>query len=77
MDRSDIEDDTEEGEIDTEENDERVPAESTINPNPLSQLDFYQADPFVHCQSDRMYSATSYMPALIIRLPSFSLQICL
>ncbi|XP_028283385.1 epidermal growth factor receptor substrate 15-like [Parambassis ranga] len=52
MDRSDIEDDTEEGEINNEENDERVPAESTINPNPLSELDFYQADPFVHCQSD-------------------------
>ncbi|GAA6232584.1 uncharacterized protein LOC108896746 isoform X2 [Lates japonicus] len=52
MDRSDIEDDPEEGEINNERRTEREKEECTINPNPLSQLDFYQADPFAHCQSD-------------------------
>lgn len=55
MDRSDIEDDLEEGAINNEGEKEREMEESTVNPNPLSQLDFYQADPFAHCQSDRTY----------------------
>ncbi|XP_019117535.2 dentin sialophosphoprotein isoform X2 [Larimichthys crocea] len=49
MDRSDIEDDPEEGDINNEGEKERENQESNINP---SQLDFYQADPFAHCQSD-------------------------
>lgn len=52
MDRSDIEDDPEEGEINNDG--EKEPA---VYPNHLSQMDFYQADPFAHCQSDRMYQA--------------------
>ncbi|XP_030258344.1 uncharacterized protein LOC115572431 isoform X2 [Sparus aurata] len=52
MDRSDIEDDPEEGEINSEREKEREKEESAMNANPLSQLDFYQADPFAHCQSD-------------------------
>ncbi|XP_051267272.1 uncharacterized protein LOC127369693 isoform X2 [Dicentrarchus labrax] len=48
IDRSDIEDDPEEGEINNTGENEREKEESTINPNPLSQLDFYQADPFDH-----------------------------
>ncbi|KAL7386980.1 hypothetical protein ABVT39_016501 [Epinephelus coioides] len=51
-DRSDLEDDPEEGEINNEGDREREKEESTMNPNPLTQLDFYQADPFAHCQSD-------------------------
>ncbi|XP_041804750.1 dentin sialophosphoprotein-like isoform X2 [Chelmon rostratus] len=52
MDRSDIDDEPEEGEINNEGGKEREKEESTINANPLTQLDFYQADPFAHCQSD-------------------------
>ncbi|XP_059199909.1 uncharacterized protein LOC131979864 isoform X2 [Centropristis striata] len=52
MDRSDIEDDPEEGEINDEVEKQREKEESTVNPNPVSQLDFYQADPFAHCQND-------------------------
>lgn len=53
MDRSDLEDDPEEEEEIANEGDkEREQEESTMNPNPLNQLDFYQADPFAHCQSD-------------------------
>ncbi|XP_038573107.1 uncharacterized protein LOC119901600 isoform X2 [Micropterus salmoides] len=52
MDRSDIEDDPEEGEINNKGEKERDMEESTLNPNPLSQLDFYQADPFTHCQNN-------------------------
>ncbi|XP_034743808.1 dentin sialophosphoprotein-like isoform X5 [Etheostoma cragini] len=52
MDRSDIEEDLEEGAINNEGEMEREMEESTMNPNPVSQLDFYQADPFAHCQSD-------------------------
>ena len=59
MDRSDIEDDPEEGEINNERENERENEESAMNANPLSQLDFYQADPFAHCQSDRMYQIWS------------------
>ncbi len=59
MDRSDIEDDPEEEKINNKEEKEREKEESNINTNPLSQLDFYQADPFAHCQSDRMYETWS------------------
>ncbi|XP_022064231.1 uncharacterized protein LOC110961073 isoform X2 [Acanthochromis polyacanthus] len=52
MDRSDIEDDPDEGELNNVENKDREQEESIVNPKRLSQLDFYQADPFVHCQSD-------------------------
>lgn len=55
MDRSDIEDDPEEEEMNSGGQREQGEKKSTINPNCLSQLDFYQADPFAHCQSDRMY----------------------
>lgn len=55
IDGSDIEDDPEEGEINNEGGTDREKEECTINPSPLSQLDFYQADPFAHCQSARMY----------------------
>ncbi|TNN35924.1 Epidermal growth factor receptor substrate 15 [Liparis tanakae] len=50
MDRSDIEDNVEEVEIIDEGG-----KELAVEPTRLSQLDFYQADPFAHCQSDRTY----------------------
>lgn len=50
MDQSDIEDDPEEGEINEEG--EKEPA---VDPSRINQMDFYQADPFPHCQSDRTY----------------------
>ncbi|CAJ1087282.1 uncharacterized protein LOC110005710 isoform X2 [Xyrichtys novacula] len=52
MDRSDIEDYPEDGETFDEEEKEKEGDQSNPNPNPISQLDFYQADPFAHCQSD-------------------------
>ncbi|KAF7649901.1 hypothetical protein LDENG_00134280 [Lucifuga dentata] len=55
MDRSDVEDDIEEGEMKNEEGNEKREKreeDSPYNPNPLSQLDFYQADPFTSCQSE-------------------------
>lgn len=55
MDKSDIEDDLEERDISNEGETEKGKKESTVNAKPLSQLDFYQADPFAHFQSDRMY----------------------
>lgn len=55
MDKSDIEDDPDETEINSEEEKN----EATIKTDPLNQLDFYQADPFAHCQSDRMYQRRS------------------
>ncbi|KAM8850421.1 uncharacterized protein AB9W97_021608 isoform 2-T2 [Spinachia spinachia] len=48
VDRSDIEDDPEEGEINKEG--EKEPA---VDPSHIHQMDFYQADPFTHCQSDQ------------------------
>lgn len=54
MDRSDIEDGLEEGDLNAEGENERDQEEFTMNPNPLSQLDFYQANPFARCQCDRM-----------------------
>nr|XP_046265250.1 uncharacterized protein LOC124069826 isoform X2 [Scatophagus argus] len=51
MDRSDIEDDPEEGEINKDEDGATEKEDSFTNTNPLSQLDFFQADPFAHCQS--------------------------
>lgn len=59
MDRSDIEDDPDETEINSEEEKDGQKEEVTINTKPLNQLDFYQADPFAHCQSDRMYQTRS------------------
>lgn len=53
--RSDIEDDPEERDISSEGAAEKGKKETTVNANPFSQLDFYQTDPFAHCQSDRMY----------------------
>ncbi|XP_058495006.1 uncharacterized protein LOC131465928 isoform X2 [Solea solea] len=47
MDRSDVEDNPQEGEIIKEGQQEKEEC-----PNPLSQLDFYQANPFASCQSD-------------------------
>ncbi|XP_030581237.1 uncharacterized protein LOC115777470 [Archocentrus centrarchus] len=52
MDRSDIEDGLEEGESNNEGENDREREEFTGNPNPLSQLDFYQANPFAHCESE-------------------------
>uniref|UniRef100_A0A8D3BAV7 Epidermal growth factor receptor substrate 15 n=1 Tax=Scophthalmus maximus TaxID=52904 RepID=A0A8D3BAV7_SCOMX len=52
MGRSDIEDYPEEGEINSEGGREREKEECIINPNPLTKLDFYQANPFASCQSD-------------------------
>ncbi|XP_069029369.1 uncharacterized protein [Embiotoca jacksoni] len=49
MDRSDIEDDAEEEELNNEGHEEREQEEAAVNPN---QLDFFQSDPFAHCQSD-------------------------
>lgn len=54
MDRSDIEDDPEEGEINSEGVKKREQEGSTAEPHPLSQLDFYQADPFARCRNDGM-----------------------
>ena len=55
MDRSDIEDEPEGDELNNEGGTEGEKEECIINPSPLSQLDFYQADPFAQCQGDRMY----------------------
>lgn len=49
MERSDTEDDPEENEINNE-----VQKLEEHSPKPLSQLDFYQANPFANCQTDRM-----------------------
>ncbi|XP_069367094.1 uncharacterized protein [Paralichthys olivaceus] len=49
MDRSDIDDDPEEGEINSGGATEREKEECTINAN---QLDFYKENPFASCQSD-------------------------
>lgn len=34
---------------------ERVTEQPSTDANPLSHMDFYQADPFSHCQNERMY----------------------
>ncbi|KAK2844037.1 hypothetical protein Q5P01_010696 [Channa striata] len=52
LDRSDIEDDPEEREIDNERDTEIEKTEFIIKPNPISQLDFYQVDPFAQCHTD-------------------------
>ncbi|XP_075994652.1 uncharacterized protein LOC142989124 isoform X2 [Genypterus blacodes] len=59
MDRSDMEDEAEEGERNNEEEketeekeEEEEEEECTGEPKPVSQLDFYQADPFAHCQHE-------------------------
>ncbi|KAK5622164.1 hypothetical protein CRENBAI_008839 [Crenichthys baileyi] len=51
IDRSDIEEDPENGKIHNEMDNEREEA-STLNPAPLSQLDFYQVNLFTYCQTD-------------------------
>lgn len=55
MDRSYIEDDPEEREVIHEVGIEKVAEKSSTDANPLSHMDFYQADPFSHCQNERMY----------------------
>ncbi|XP_041849314.1 uncharacterized protein LOC121645071 isoform X2 [Melanotaenia boesemani] len=52
MERSDIEDDPEEDDIHNEGDIDRGQKETTLHPNPVSQLDFYQDNPFTHCQTD-------------------------
>lgn len=59
MEGSDIEDDPVETEIIKEGEKDIVREESAIARNPLSQLDFYEEDPFAHCQSERMYQTWS------------------
>lgn len=59
MDGSYIEDDPVEREIIKEGDKDIVSEESAIATNPLSQLDFYEEDPFAHCQSERMYQTWS------------------
>ncbi|MEQ2267128.1 hypothetical protein XENORESO_002096 [Xenotaenia resolanae] len=54
IDRSDIEEDPENGKIHNEMDNEKEEA-STLNPAPLSQLDFYQVNLFTYCQTDSMY----------------------
>lgn len=54
MDRSDTEFDPEEREINSDDGEkDRLKEEAVVNVNPISQLDFYQADPFTH--GDRKY----------------------
>ncbi|XP_063741905.1 uncharacterized protein LOC134865964 [Eleginops maclovinus] len=52
MDRSDIEDDPEDVLFSNEGKEERETEQTTVSPNAVNQLDFYQADPFAHCQSE-------------------------
>lgn len=59
MDGSYIEDDPVEQEVIKEGEKDIVREESAIATNPLSQLDFYEEDPFAHCQSERMYQTWS------------------
>lgn len=54
MDRSYIEDDPEERELINEVGTE-VRENPNLDANPLTHMDFYQADPFPHCQNERMY----------------------
>ncbi|XP_013888483.1 uncharacterized protein LOC106535891 isoform X2 [Austrofundulus limnaeus] len=51
MDRSDIDEDPEDTEIHNTGG-KKMEEGSTLNPNLLSQLDFYQDNPFTHCQAD-------------------------
>lgn len=55
MDRSYIEDDPEERELINVVGTEGVKEKCVTSANPLSHMDFYQADPFPHCQNERMY----------------------
>ncbi|XP_033959603.1 uncharacterized protein [Pseudochaenichthys georgianus] len=54
MDRSDIEDEPEDGVFkpEGEKEREKEEEEATVSPDAVNQLDFYQADPFAHCQSE-------------------------
>lgn len=59
MDRSYIEDDPEERELMNEAGlEERMAEKSSADANPLGHMDFYQADPFPHCQNERMYESS-------------------
>ncbi|XP_011484678.2 uncharacterized protein LOC105356173 isoform X2 [Oryzias latipes] len=51
-DRSDIEEETDEGEIQIEGDLERKDEDYDLNPGALNQLDFFKDNPFTHCQSD-------------------------
>ncbi|XP_043989339.1 uncharacterized protein LOC122840773 isoform X2 [Gambusia affinis] len=51
MDRSDMEEDPENGKMHNERNNEMEEA-ATLNPTPLNQLDFYQVNLFTYCQTD-------------------------
>lgn len=55
MDRSDVDDDLEEVDSNTEVEKEVKAEEAPVGSSRLSQLDFYQANPFAHCQGDRTY----------------------
>ncbi|XP_030016661.1 uncharacterized protein LOC115437560 isoform X2 [Sphaeramia orbicularis] len=53
MERSDVEDDLEELDQNNEEMEKVIlKKDTTQNSSPFSQLDFYQDDPFAHCQTD-------------------------
>lgn len=54
MDRSYIEDDPEERGLVREVGAERAAETSATDANPLGHMDFYQADPFSHCQKEGM-----------------------
>lgn len=51
MDRSNLEDDPEDGDVEEEGGVE----EASV----LAKLDFYQADPFAHCHAGRMFGIPS------------------
>lgn len=54
MDRSDTEYDPEEREINSDDEEKhKLKEEAVVNENPITQLDFYQMDPFTH--GDRKY----------------------
>ncbi|XP_029929780.1 uncharacterized protein LOC115374795 [Myripristis murdjan] len=53
IDRSEVEDNIEEEERENKaEEEKREKEELNTNPNPISHLDFYQADPFINCQTE-------------------------
>ncbi|KAF6720390.1 Epidermal growth factor receptor substrate 15 [Oryzias melastigma] len=51
-DRSDIEEETDEGELQIEGDPDRTDEDYAPNEGALGQLDFFQDNPFTHCQSD-------------------------
>ncbi|XP_026230388.1 epidermal growth factor receptor substrate 15-like [Anabas testudineus] len=60
VDRSDTENDPEESEISNDGETEKMKKESIHNVNPLRKLDFYEADPFAHCQSDHGFTSDPF-----------------